>query len=155
MAGVTFAAGAGAADAKQVSETRALIDGFASTLSAHDMTGFAALFAEDYVNHQMSAAVPPPLPGKTAKQNTLDFFAARIAGIPDLRVIVETSMVSTGKIAASFIYAGSHSGRYFGFEPTGRTLRFTSCDIFLVRNGLLAEHWGMGDMAGLLAQLRG
>jgi predicted ester cyclase len=38
--------------------------------------------------------------------------------------------------------------------PTHRKLRFTSCDIFSVEDGLLREHWGMGDIAGILAQLR-
>jgi predicted SnoaL-like aldol condensation-catalyzing enzyme len=33
-------------------------------------------------------------------------------------------------------------------------LRFTSCDIFRVRDGLIAEHWGVGDIAGTLAQLK-
>jgi hypothetical protein len=41
-----------------------------------------------------------------------------------------------------------------GVAPTGRKLRFTSCDIFAVRNELIAEHWGMGDIAGVLAQIR-
>ena len=37
----------------------------------------------------------------------------------------------------------------------GGALRFTSCDIFRVRDGRIVEHWGMGDIAGVLAQLRG
>ena len=41
---------------------------FAAVLSAHNMTAFAALFAEDYVNHQSSAAAPPPAGGKSQKQ---------------------------------------------------------------------------------------
>ena len=63
-------------------------------------------------------------------------------------------MPGDDKVAASFVYSGTHGGTYFGIAPTGRPLRFTSCDIFLVRNGLIAEHWGMGDIAGVLAQLR-
>ena len=47
------------------------------------------------------------------------------------------------------------NARYVGIAPTGRPLRFTSCDIFRVKNGQCAEHWGMGDIAGVLAQLRG
>jgi predicted ester cyclase len=140
--------------ARKTTKPPSIIEQFATTLSAHDITAFGALFADDYVNHQMSAAAPPPPQGKSAKQATLDFFTARLAGIPDLRVIVETAMVTTGKAAASFIYAGTHGGTYFGIAPTGRTLRFTSCDIFLIRNGLIAEHWGMGDAAGILAQLK-
>ena len=131
-----------------------LAERFAATLSAHDMTAFAALFGEDYVNHQVSAAAPAPPPGKSPKQGSVDFFAARLAGIPDLQVTIEAMVASNDKVAASFVYTGTHGGTYFGIAPTHRPLRFTSCDIFLVRNGLLVEHWGMGDIAGTLAQLR-
>jgi predicted SnoaL-like aldol condensation-catalyzing enzyme len=34
-------------------------------------------------------------------------------------------------------------------------MRFTSCDIFRVANGKFAEHWGMGDIAGQLAEMKG
>lgn len=145
---------AGRAEAQTDDEVRSLIDRFATTLTAHDITGFAALFADDYVNHQLSAAAPAPSAGKSMKQASVDFFKARLIGIPDLRVTVETSVVSAGKGAASFIYEGTHGGPYFGIAPTGRLLHFTSCDIFLIRNGQIAEHWGMGDIAGILAQLK-
>jgi len=72
----------------------------------------------------------------------------------DLRVSIETSLASDDKAAASFLYEGTHDGPYFGFQPTGRALRFTSCDIFRVRDGRIAEHWGMGDIAGVIAQLK-
>ena len=119
------------------------------------MKAFGDLFAEDYINHQTSAAAPPPAAGKSQKQGSVDFFAARLAAMPDLAVVVETQIVSGDRIAASFVYTGTHDGTYFGIAPTHRKLRFTSCDIFTVKNGLLAEHWGMGDIAGILAQLRG
>ncbi len=63
LAGSALAA---AAEAREASEIRSLIDRFAASLSARDMTAFAALFADDYVNHQMSAAAPAPPPGGTA-----------------------------------------------------------------------------------------
>jgi len=134
--------------------TASLPDRFAAALSAHNMTAFAALFAEDYVNHQSSAAAPPPAGGKSQKQGSVDFFAARLAGMPDLQVTVEASVVSADRVAASFVYTGTHEGVYFGIAPTHRKLRFTSCDIFAVKNGQFSEHWGMGDIAGILAQLR-
>jgi steroid delta-isomerase-like uncharacterized protein len=132
-----------------------LIQRFAAALSAHDMAAFADLFADDYVNHQKSAAAPPPPAGKPPKQATVTFFQARLTGIPDLRVSVETSFASGDKAAASFVYEGTHRGVYFGVAPTGKPLRFTSCDIFRTRDGRIAEHWGMGDIAGVLAQLKG
>ena len=127
---------------------------FASTLGAHDMAAFAALFADDYVNHQLSAAAPPPVSGMTAKQGTLGFFAARLRALPDLSVSIEASVANADVAAASFVYTGTHQGVYLGLAPTGRSLRFTSCDIFRIRDGKIAEHWGMGDIAGILAQLK-
>jgi steroid delta-isomerase-like uncharacterized protein len=146
--------GALGAEANAQSEP-AVIAAFARTLSAHDMDAFAALFADDYINHQVSAAAPKPPPGISAKQGSVAFFAARLKGMPDLSVAVEASLAGGDMVAASFVYTGSHQGVYFGVEPTGKALRFTSCDIFRVRDGKIAEHWGMGDIAGILAQLKG
>src|SRR5581483_9208747 len=105
-------------------------------------------FADDYINHQESAAAPKPAAGVTPKQATVGFFAARLKGIPDLSVTIEASLTSGNMAAASFVYTGTHKGVYFGVAPTGKPLRFTSCDIFRIRDGKIAEHWGMGDIAG-------
>ena len=149
------AAAAAIPDAAEAEDAGAVVERFAAALSAHDMAAFADLFAEDYVNHQRSAAAPAPPAGKSPRQATLAFFQARLTGIPDLRVSIETSLASGDKAAASFVYEGAHGGVYYGVAPTGRPLRFTSCDIFRVRDGRIAEHWGMGDIAGVLAQLKG
>ena len=149
------AAAAAIPDAAEAEDAGAVVERFAAALSAHDMAAFADLFAEDYVNHQRSAAAPAPPAGKSPKQATLAFFQARLTGIPDLRVSIETSLASGDKAAASFVYEGAHGGVYYGVAPTGRPMRFTSCDIFRVRDGRIAEHWGMGDIAGVLAQLKG
>jgi steroid delta-isomerase-like uncharacterized protein len=132
-----------------------LAEAFAATLSAHDMEGFAALFAEDYVNHQLSAAAPAPPPGMSPKQATVGFFTARLKGLPDLKVSIEAQVATGDRFAASFVYEGTQQGVLLGVAPTGKRLRFTSCDIFRVADGRIAEHWGMGDIAGVLAQLKG
>lgn len=147
-------AAAAPALAQPKSSPRALAERFAATLSAHDIDAFAALFADSYVNHQTSAAAPPPPAQMTPKQGTVGFFKARLTGLPDLKVTIEQMVADKDRVAASFVYTGTHKGVYFGVAPTGRTLRFTSCDIFRVRNGRFVEHWGMGDAAGILAQLK-
>ncbi len=130
-------------------------EAFASTLSAHDMDAFAALFADDYFNHQISAAAPTPPPGAHHKQLTVDFFTARLHGLPDLKVSIERMVATGDQVAASFVYEGTQRGVLLGVAPSGKHLRFTSCDIFRVANGKIAEHWGMGDIAGQLAQMKG
>ena len=139
--------------AQGVSSPKILVESFAATLTAHDMVAFADLLWDDYVNHQVSAAAPIPA-GKTAKELTVALFSARLAAMPDLRVSVEAVVADADRVAASFVYTGTHRGPYFGVAPTGKALRFTSCDIFEVRGGRLAEHWGMGDIAGIMAQLK-
>jgi steroid delta-isomerase-like uncharacterized protein len=134
---------------------QSLAEKFAAALSAHDMDAFAALFADNYVNHQVSAAAPPPPTNVSPKQGTVAFFKARLTGLPDLKVAIEVIVADKDHVAASFVYTGTHNGTYFGIAPTGKALHFTSCDIFRVQDGLFVEHWGMGDIAGILAQLRG
>ncbi len=141
------------ADADTSSAGRYLIDQFAATLSTHDIDAFSALFAETYINHQMSAAAPMPT-GMTHKQVSVGIFSARLKGLPDLKVTVEAKVITSDMIAASFVYEGTHTQTYLGVPATGRKLRFTSCDIFRVADGRFAEHWGMGDLAGVMAQLR-
>ena len=133
---------------------QSIAEKFAATLSAHDIDAFAALFADNYVNHQVSAAAPPPAANVSPKQGTVAFFKGRLTGLPDLKVAIEAMVADKDHVAASFVYTGTHTGPYFGIAPTGKALRFTSCDIFRLQNGLIAEHWGMGDIAGVLAQLR-
>jgi predicted ester cyclase len=155
VAGLALAVSGALSDGAAAQSDPGVIAAFARTLSAHDIDAFAALIADDYINHQVSAAAPKPPAGMSAKQASVAFFAARLKGMPDLSVAVEASLASGDMVAASFVYSGTHQGVYFGIEPTGKPLRFTSCDIYRLRDGKLAEHWGMGDIAGILAQLKG
>jgi steroid delta-isomerase-like uncharacterized protein len=134
--------------------TRVVAERFAASLSAHDIDAFAALFDDGYVNHQLSAAAPPPPAGLTPKQATVAFFAARLKGMPDLAVAIEALVADDERCAASFVYTGTHQGTLLGVSATGKKLRFTSCDILRIAGGRIAEHWGMGDIAGVLAQIK-
>jgi steroid delta-isomerase-like uncharacterized protein len=140
--------------AQPAASPEAVAERFAATLSAHDIDGFAALFSDGYIQHQVSAAAPPPA-NLRPKQASVAFFKARLNGMPDLKVAIEALVADKDRVAASFVYTGTHGGTWFGIAPTGKPLRFTSCDIFRVQDGLIAEHWGMGDIAGVMAQLKG
>ncbi len=128
---------------------------FADALTAHDLDAFAALFAENYVNHQTSAAAAAPPAGVSPKAATVAFFAARLKALPDLKVSIQTTVAEADKVAASFVYEGTQDGQYYGIQPTHKRLWFTSCDIFRIADGKIVEHWGMGDIAGIVAQIRG
>jgi predicted SnoaL-like aldol condensation-catalyzing enzyme len=154
IAGAALAGAAPFVARSATAPSASIVERFAQALTAHDLIAFATLFAENYVNHQFSAASPPPK-GVTPKTATVGFFDARLAGLPDLKVTVEQSLAQDDLVAASFAYEGAHKGVLYGFEPTGKTLHFTSCDIFRVAEGKIVEHWGMSDIAGIIAQLKG
>jgi steroid delta-isomerase-like uncharacterized protein len=151
---LSAALGAASLVGRAAAASTSIVERFAETLTAHDLDAFAALFADDYVNHQLSAAAPPPagVPSKTA---TVNFFAARLKALPDLKVTIQASLAEADKAAASFLYEGTQQGPLYGVAPTAKHLSFTSCDIFRLADGKIAEHWGMGDIAGVLAQLKG
>ena len=92
----------------QTATPRSLAERFAATLEAHDIEAFAALFAADYRNHQMSAAAPAPAGSLSEKQGTVGFFQARLRGIPDLKVSIEALVAGDDRAAASFVYTGTH-----------------------------------------------
>jgi hypothetical protein len=112
MAGLLAgAAASGPAAAQDNSRpARRLAEQWAATLTSHDLEAFAALFSEDYVNHQTSAAAPPPAPGTKPKQATVGFFAGRLKGLPNLNVEIEAIVAGEDKVAASFVYTGTHQG---------------------------------------------
>ena len=105
--------------AQSGSSTASLAERFAATLSAHDIDGFAGLFSDSYVNHQVSAAAPSPPANVTPKQGTIAFFKARLTGLPDLKVAIEAMVTDKDHVAASFVYTGTHKGTYFGIAPIG------------------------------------
>ncbi len=155
IAGAAFAGSAPLLATTTKAAEDSIVERFAATLSAHDIDAFATLFAEGYVNHQVSAAAPPRAAGVKPKAATVAFFAARLKALPDLKVSIETSLAEADKVAASFAYEGTNQGPYYGFTPTGKRIFFTSCDIFRVSGSQIIEHWGMGDIAGIVAQLKG
>jgi predicted ester cyclase len=135
---------------------RKLAERFAATLSAHDIDAFAALFAEDYQQHQTLVAVaPPPATPVSAKQGAVRYFGARLKAFPDLAVTAYPVVASKGWLAANFVYSGTHRGEYLGIAPTGKHVTFNSTDILRIRHGLFAEHWGAADINGLIQQLKG
>jgi predicted ester cyclase len=76
-------------------------------------------------------------------------------GFPDFRNDVE-EIISEGDHAfARLTYRGTHSGEVLGIPPTGRRVEYAGAAVFRFRNDRIAEVWVLGDLHGLLSQLRG
>jgi predicted ester cyclase len=50
-------------------------------------------------------------------------------------------------------YHGTHERRFWGLAPTGREVHFETVDVMRVRNGKIADHWGVANLFSLMQQL--
>src|SRR5262245_1986751 len=117
-------------------------------INAGDIAGFGDLVADDFVEHQGGPGFPD------TKDGTLDFFRALVAAFPDLRMKVEDLIADGDKTVARVAVTGTHEGEFMGIPPTGRRVDVQLIDIMRFDGaGLVAEHWGVGDMLSLMQQL--
>ena len=103
--------------------------------------------AEDAVDH----TPPPGMPGnrETARQ----IFQMIRAAFPDHDAQI-VHMISEGDLVATYkTFTGTHEGEFMGIPPTGRRATIRVMDFVRIREGKVAEHWNIVDVAGLMAQL--
>src|SRR3981081_757983 len=56
------------------------------------------------------------------------------------------------KVAIMWTNRGTDSGGWMGAPPTGKSFAIQGVDIFLFRDGRLAEHWDVVDVYGQMVQ---
>jgi steroid delta-isomerase-like uncharacterized protein len=79
--------------------------------------------------------------------------AAFRAGFPDHDAEV-VHMVAEGDLVATYkTLTGTHTGEFLGIPATGRRATIRVMDVVRYRDGRIAEHWSVVDLAGLREQL--
>jgi steroid delta-isomerase-like uncharacterized protein len=127
---------------------RATLDGMYDRINAHDVDGFAALLAEDFVEHEVVPGLEP------TKDGVRQFFSMYFAAFPDLRFHTEDVIEQGDKIVARFRATGTHKGDFMGMPATGKSVEVDGVDIIRFGgDGLAHEHWGVFDALGMMQQL--
>ncbi|HSF20372.1 MAG TPA: ester cyclase [Vicinamibacteria bacterium] len=73
---------------------------------------------------------------------------------PDFHNEVVETITEGEKTFARLSYTGTHRGELFGIAPTGRRIDYAGAAVFTIRNGKIMDVWVLGDIFGLLAQLK-
>lgn len=73
---------------------------------------------------------------------------------PDFFNSIEELIAEGDRVTARLIYTGTHRGEIFGVAPTERRIRYPGVGIFQISGGRILDGWVLGDVAGLLLQLR-
>jgi steroid delta-isomerase-like uncharacterized protein len=117
-------------------------------INEHDLDGFAAFIAGDFVEHEVAPGLAP------TKEGVRQFFTMYIAGFPDLRFEVEDLVASGDKVVGRFRATGTHDGDFMGMPATGKRVSVEGIDIIRFGDdGLAHEHWGVFDALGMMQQL--
>lgn len=117
-------------------------------INAHDVEGFEALVADDYVEHEAAPGIAP------TKEGAKDLFRQLFTAFPDLRFEVEDSVDGGTKQVVRARVTGTNSGDFMGMPATGKPVSVQAIDIIeLGDDGLVKEHWGVMDMMTMMQQL--
>lgn len=100
---------------------------------------FDELVTTDHVEHN-------PFPQQSQGVEGLKQRAAMVRAAFNPTFTLEHVIVDGEKVAVMWTNRGTHVGTWFGYAPTGKPVVAHGVDIFLVRDGRLAEHWDIVDV---------
>jgi steroid delta-isomerase-like uncharacterized protein len=117
-------------------------------VNAHDIDGFRAHMADDFVEHE-------DLPGGvTSRDGVIEWFTMLFSAFPDLKMTPEDVIAGGEKVVARVRLTATHSGDFMGMPATGRPVDIQLIDIMRFEDdGLVHEHWGISDQAAMMQQL--
>jgi steroid delta-isomerase-like uncharacterized protein len=76
-----------------------------------------------------------------------------LAAFPDLRVVVDDMVAEGSKVGLWYTVEGTHRGEFEGVPPTGKRVKWSGVDLFILENGRVSEVRFLSDLIGLLRQL--
>jgi steroid delta-isomerase-like uncharacterized protein len=63
-------------------------------------------------------------------------------------------LIGEGDLVATYkTFTGTHTGEFLGVPATGKRATIRVMDFVRYEDGMIAEHWNVIDVAGLMAQL--
>jgi steroid delta-isomerase-like uncharacterized protein len=117
-------------------------------INAGDLDGFAALLADDFVEHEATPGLAP------TKEGVLQFFTMMRAAFPDLRFEPQQFFTNDDTVAIYFRFSGTQTGDFMGIPPTGKSVDVHGVDIVRFEDDELGhEHWGVFDAMAMMQQL--
>ena len=115
-----------------------------------DFDALDGFWTADCINH---AAPPGHDAGLVALRAYHEQFAAQFSAFSDTSADVIQQIADNGKVVTHLLTRGRHTGEFAGVAPTGRAVTLATIRIDRLENGMIAEHWSVADIAGLLHQL--
>ena len=116
--------------------------------NGHSIDTIDSIFAEDFVDHMAThGGLFQGIDGLKRGYSEL------LAAFPDLQVTVKDLLAEGDKVVVYKSTTATHRGTYQGILATGNRVQFESIYIFQIREGKIAEYWGLFNEYALKQQL--
>ncbi len=112
-----------------------------------DLDALDGFVTPDFINHR----TPPGIPNTAVGVKTI--FATERAAFPDIHFTVDHEVEEGDLVIQVATAQATHLGPIFGVEATGRPVRWQQVHVARMRDGRMAEHWGLSDLAALWVQI--
>jgi len=109
---------------------------------------FEALMDKDFINHSAPESTNNGPEGMIYTFNNI----LRPA-ISNIQVIIYDQLAEGDVVTTRKVITGTHTGVFFGIEPSGKSISIDVIDIVRIRNGKYFEHWGINTLPTVLSLL--
>jgi predicted ester cyclase len=113
-----------------------------------DLKALDEILDPKYVEHQSLA---PGVPSTRVAVSAM--IRALRTGFPDIHLSIEAIDAVQDRVWLRLRASGTNTGPFMGHPPSGRAMSIDVLDVVRMRNGRIAEHWGVPDHLSLLEQL--
>lgn len=128
-------------------DPKGLVRRLYAAVNEGDFETMRDLMTDDVVEHE-------EMPGfEQNKDGVIQFFGMMRQAFPDLSMNVDDTLAEADKVAVRVTMTGTHRGEFMGMPATGNRVSVALIDFFRIRDGKVAEHWGVSDLASMMEQL--
>jgi steroid delta-isomerase-like uncharacterized protein len=107
--------------------------------------------AREWAHEDLVIHLPPGM--EPGLDNALGWFAMCAEWFTSTGLDVDLMVAEDDLVFQLITLHFEHTGDYMGMPPTGKRFSIGGLAAFRIRDGKIAEHWGLYDMASIPAQL--
>jgi steroid delta-isomerase-like uncharacterized protein len=130
---------------KSIEENKALVRRWNESLNTGNAGIWDELGATGYVFHGADRDY--------GVQEMKRWMTAYRQAFSDIRLTVEDMIAEGDRVAIRYSIRATHKGPYLGIAATGRIVTVTGMSAYRIKDGRIAEDWGVADSLSQLQQL--
>jgi steroid delta-isomerase-like uncharacterized protein len=108
------------------------------------------------VNELLSPSYTLNFPGKSAPlspSDTKSLMTEYVTAFPNLKFSITEQVTEGEKVVTCLTVSGTHTGKYMGMNPTGKTFTVSAITVHRIVNEKIEEEWTELNVLGIIHQL--